>query len=224
MTNREIAELLRNVAASYSIKDEKKHYFQIVAYQKAADAIESSPTEVKDLVKMGKIEELQGVGPSIREHLEELLEKGSVQHFSSVMKTIPSAVFPLLDIPSFGPKKAYKLVTHFKLNNPNTVIKDLKKIAENGKIARLEGFGKKSEELILQTISEYEAGVKKDIRMVLPYAYGIAEKILSYMKKSSAVRDVYPLGSLRRMKETIGDVDIAVASNEPAEALLHFVS
>lgn len=224
MNNKQIAHLLRNVAASYSIKDEKKHYFQIIAYQKAADAIEATPTEVKDLVKMGKIEELQGVGPSIRQHLEELLKKGSVQHFDTVMKGVPPAVFPLLDIPSFGPKKAYKLVTHFKLKNPDTVIDDLKKIAQSGKIASLEGFGKKSEELILQVITEYEAGVKKNVRMVLPYAYGIAEKILSYMKKSPAVRDIYPLGSLRRMKETIGDVDIAVASNEPIKILKHFVS
>src|SRR3989344_432770 len=135
MNNRQIAQLLRNVAASYGITDEKKHYFQIIAYQKAADAIENNTTEVKDLIKEGKIGELQGVGPSIRAHLEELIEKGSVQHFSSVMKTVPPAVFPLLDIPSFGPKKAYKLVTHFKLNNQKSVISDLKKIAESGKIA-----------------------------------------------------------------------------------------
>lgn len=224
MNNRQIAQLLRNVAASYGIKDEKKHYFQIIAYQKAADAIEESPTEVKDLVMMGKIEELQGVGPSIRKRLEELMKKGNVQHFSTVMAAIPQAVFPLLDIPSFGPKKAYKLVTHFKLKNPGSVIADLKKIAESGKIAELEGFGNKSEELILQAIKEYEDGVKKNVRMVLPYAYGIAEKMLSYLKKSPHVREAHPLGSLRRMKETIGDVDIAVSSRAPSEVLDHFVA
>ncbi|MBI4096966.1 MAG: hypothetical protein HY428_00940 [Candidatus Levybacteria bacterium] len=224
MNNWQIAQLLRNVAASYGIKDEKKHYFQIIAYQKAADTIEESPTEVKDLVKEGKIEELQGVGPSIRKHLEELMKKGNVQYFSTVMATIPQAVFPLLNIPSFGPKKAYKLVTHFKLNNPVTVIADLKKIADRGKIAELEGFGKKSEELVLQAIKEYEEGVKKNVRMVLPYAYGIAEKMLSYLKKSPHVREAHPLGSLRRMRDTIGDVDIAVASSAPSEVLDHFVA
>lgn len=224
MNNRQIASLLRNVAAAYSIKDERKHYFQIIAYLKAADAIESSPTEIKDLVKEGKAVNLQGVGPSIQKHLEELIEKGNVQHFSSVMKEVPAAVFPLLEIPSFGPKKAYKLVDHFKLKNPETVISDLKKIAEIGKVADLEGFGKKSQELILQAIKEYEEGIKKNVRMVLPYAYGVAEKILSYLKKSPAVLQAHTLGSLRRMKETVGDVDIAVASKEPEKVLDHFVA
>lgn len=153
--------MLRNVAAAYAIKNEKKYYFQMLAYQKAADVIESSPTEVKELIHEGKIESLQGVGPAIRKHLEELIKNSSVKHFESITNDIPQAVFPLLDIPSFGPKKAYKLVERFKFQNPDTVIDDLKREAEQGNVATIDGFGKKSEDLILQAISEYEAGVKK---------------------------------------------------------------
>src|SRR6266704_2777478 len=98
MTNAEISKILRNVAASYAIKDEKKYRFQIIAYQKAADTIEHSPTEVKELLHEGKLKELPGVGPSIQSHLQELIQTGKVKHFEEILKDIPRAFFTLLDI------------------------------------------------------------------------------------------------------------------------------
>lgn len=224
MSNQEIATLLNNVAASYAIKDEKKYKFQILAYQKAADAIENSPSEVKDLLQEGTITEIAGIGPSLRSHLEELVKTGKVKRFEEVMKGIPQAVFPLLLIPSFGPKKAYRLVTHFKFTDPDTVIDSLYNKATNGEIESLEGFGKKSQEDILRAIEEYRMGVTKTARMVLPFATELAEKMVSYLKKSPDVIEVYPLGSLRRRKDTIGDVDLAVATNAPDKVLKHFVA
>lgn len=222
MSNKQISQLLRDVAASYAIKNEAKFRFQIIAYQKAADAIEESTSEVKDLIAEGKLESLPGVGPSIRQHLEELAKTGKVKHFESVTKDIPPAVFPLLHIPSFGPKKAYRLVSHFHLTDPETVIKDLEKLADEGKIAELEGFGAKSQEDIKKAISEYGKGVDKTTRMVLPFANDLAEKLLAYMKKFPDVIEAYPLGSLRRRKETIGDIDLAVATHEPQKVLDYF--
>src|SRR6185369_7388060 len=110
VTNSEVSKLLRNVAAGYSIKDEKKYRFQIIAYEKAADSLESSPTELRELYKEGKLDAIPGVGPSIQASLEELLTTGKVKHFETILKDIPEAVFPLLDVPTFGPKKAYRLV------------------------------------------------------------------------------------------------------------------
>src|SRR5437868_3259975 len=111
MTNAQIAKLLRDVAAAYKIKDEKKFRFQIIAYERAADAIESSTSEIKDLFENGKLIALSGIGPSIAAHLEELIKTGTVKRFDEVLKDIPSTVFPLLDVSSIGPKKAYRLVT-----------------------------------------------------------------------------------------------------------------
>lgn len=223
MNNKEIAQLFRNVAAAYAIKNEKKFYFQLLAYQKAADTIENSPTEVQDLYKEGKLDELSGIGTSIKTRLDELFRTGKVSHFESVMHDVPPAVFPLLDIPSFGPKKAYKLVQHFHFTNPDTVVTELKAAAEAGKVASIEGFGEKSEDLILKALSEYDEGVKKNVRMVLPFANELAEKIISYLKKSPDVVEVYPLGSLRRKLPTIGDVDLAVSTRNPEKVLEHFV-
>lgn len=223
MTNAEIATLLRNVAAAYTIKDEKKFRFQIIAYQRAADAIDNATSEVNDLFKEDKLESLPGVGPSIRQHLEELIRNGKVKHFQELMEGLPESVFALLDVPSFGPKKAYKLVTTFKLNDPVSVIADLEKIAKEGKIASIEGFGQKSQSDILQAIQEYKLGRAKTKRMVLPFASELAEKVLAYLKTSKAVIQAQPLGSLRRNLSTVGDIDFAVATNFPDEVIKHFI-
>lgn len=224
MTNSEISRLLNNVASAYAIDDEKKFRFQILAYRKAADAIEHTTTEIKELAKEGKLEALPGVGPSIKSHLEELLKTGKVKHFDEVLSKIPRAVFPLLDVPGFGPKKAYKLVKEFGLKNPDSVIADLVKIAKQGKIAKLESFGEKSQQDVLRAFEEYAKGKTKTARMVLPYANELAKKMIDYLLKSKEVKEAHTLGSLRRKKSTVGDIDIAVSSKNPKGAIDHFTS
>lgn len=224
MTNQEIANLLRNIAASYSIKDDRKFRFQILAYQKAAETIANSPLELYDLYREDKLQVLPGIGVTIRDRLIELFKTGHVKHFDFVLKGIPESVFTLIDIPKFGPKTAYKLTIKFSLKNPKTVVDDLIKAAKKGKIAKIEGFGEKSEKDLLQSLLEYKRGKNKASRMVLPYASEIAENLLEYLKKSKYVIQAYTLGSLRRMKPTIGDVDIAVASDKPKEVIEHFVN
>lgn len=224
MSNQQIAKLFRQVAASYSIKDDKKFRFQILAYQKAAETIANSPSELEDLYHEGKLESLPGIGVTLRERLEELFKTGHVRHFDFVFKDIPEAIFTLIDIPKFGPKTAYKLAIEFSLGDPKTAVDELIKAAQAGKIAKLEGFGEKSEKDLLQSLLEYKKGKNKSSRMVLPFAYELAENILEYLKKSKYVSQVYTLGSLRRMKPTIGDVDIAVASDNSKGVIAHFVN
>lgn len=224
MSNQQIAKLLRNVAAAYTIKDEKKFRFQIIAYQRAADVIVNTPEELKNLYKEKKLDTIPGVGIGIRTHLEELFKTGKVKHFDWVLKGIPDSVFILIDLPSFGPKKAYRLVKEFSLKNPNTVVDDLAHIAKQGKIAKIEGFGEKSQADILRAISEYKLGMGKLRRMVLPFAHEVAQRLLKYLRASKFVLRAEPLGSLRRMKETIGDIDIAVATKNPKEVIEYFVN
>ncbi|HKC14865.1 MAG TPA: PHP domain-containing protein [Patescibacteria group bacterium] len=224
MSNQEIAGLLKNIAAAYSIKDDKKFRFQIIAYQKAADTIAHLNTEIVEFYKNNTLDTIPGVGASIKSHLEELMKTGRVKRFEWVLKDIPEAVFPLLDIPSFGPKKAYALVKHFNLKDKATVIDDLEKLAKEGKIASLAGFGQKSQADILRAIQEFREGKGKTTRMVLPYAQEVADRLVEYLKKSEYVERVEPLGSLRRKVATVGDIDLAVASNNPKAVLDYFVS
>jgi len=222
MSNQEIAKLFRDIAAAYSIKNPRKFYFQILAYQKASEAVAATTVELKDLYKEDKLDTLSGIGTTIKSRLEELFKRGRVSHFDSVLSGIPKSVFALINIPSIGPKKAYKLATYLSLDNPKDVVGKLIDKAKKGEIAKIPNFGEKSEQDILQALLEYKAGKTKATRMVLPYAGEVAEKILSYLKSSPAVVKAVPLGSLRRMMPTVGDIDIAVATNKPKEAIEHF--
>src|SRR3990167_11340441 len=111
ITNLQIAELLRDVAASYQLKDQNKYKFQIIAYQRAADAVEHATSELKDLWDDGKLEEVPGVGPSIAAHLDELFKTGTSKHFKEVMEGIPPEAFRLTELPGIGIKTAMKMIT-----------------------------------------------------------------------------------------------------------------
>jgi DNA polymerase (family 10) len=224
MNNHEIAELFRDVAAAFSIKNERKFYFQIVAYRNAAESIDLLTTQLKDLYKEGKLQTVQGIGVTIKSRIEELFKKGKVAHFEAVLRGIPKSVFVLMRVPSIGPKKAYKLAEKLALNDPKTALEDLIIKAKSHKIAQIPSFGEKSEQDILRAILEYKKGKGKTNRMTLPYATEISDKILTYLNQSKYVNKAVSLGSLRRMMSTIGDVDIAVATDKPNEVIEHFTA
>ncbi len=221
MTNAEIAELLRRMAAAYQILGENR--FRIIAYERAADSVEHSTSELKDLWDDGKLGEVPGVGQAIAGYLDELFQTGKIRHFEAVMKRVPAAVFPLLSVPGLGPKKAYKLVNELKLKSPGAVIGDLETAAKNGKIAPIPGFGAKSQADILESIAVYRRGQIKENRMVLPEADRVASEIMTYLKKLAAVLRVDSLGSLRRQAATIGDIDLSVATKKPQVVVDYFV-
>ncbi|OGM01919.1 hypothetical protein A2115_00410 [Candidatus Woesebacteria bacterium GWA1_41_8] len=216
MTNLEIAELLRAIAASYQLKGEDKNRFRIIAYQHAADAVEHASSELKDLWDEGKLEEIPGIGKSIAQHLDELFRTGKSKHFEQVMKGLPPAMFELMEVPGIGAKTAYKLVSTLKIAS----LDQLEKAAKEGRIAGIEGFGQESQSDILKSIQEVKGRTK---RHLLPYAAYIAEEVINWLRSSSAVKKVDPLGSLRRKASTVGDVDIAVSTDRPDEVLEHFV-
>jgi len=218
MSNTEIADLLRSVAAAYQIIDDKKNRFKIIAYEKAADAVEHLSSEAKDLWDDGKLDEVSGIGPNIGGHLGEIFKTGSSQHFHNLLKEIPSAVFELIKLPGVGPKNGLHLVK--KLNIKKNPLDMLMKHAMSGKIAKLEGFGLDSQNAIIKAIEEFKN--KGEKRMLLPYALSNAQLIIEWMKRSKVVKRVDVLGSLRRRNSTVGDIDIAVATDSPKEALEHF--
>lgn len=223
-SNKQISHLLRSIAASYLLKNENR--FKIVAYEKAADSVEGLTRELKDIWQERKLDEVEGIGPSIGSHLDEYFRTGRSKHFDSVLKKIPSGVFELMKIPTIGPKKAFKLVKMLHLERSKEVISDLKKASLAGKVAKLDTFGEKSQEDILSAIALHEKRSIKEERMPLPYAFEIAGDIIYYLKKLPAVQRADALGSLRRMVATIGDIDIAVQADEDKANLIvsHFVN
>lgn len=222
MTNKELSQLLKNMSAAYLILGENR--FKIIAYDKAADSLEFMTQEVKEIWEQGKLEEVPGIGKGIAVNLDELFKTGKSTHFEDVLSKVPQSIFPLLLVPGIGPKKAYKLVTTFQLNNPKTVVEDLEKVALSHKIAVLEGFGEKSEQVILSGIESYKKGQIKENRMSLPDADRVAQEILTYLRNHPHVKRADLLGSLRRNVSTIGDIDIAVITDKPEEVVEHFVA
>ena len=217
MTNLQIAELLRAIAASYQLKDANKNKFRIIAYQRAADAVEHASSELKDLWDDGKLEDVPGIGESISAHLDELFRTGTSKHFEAVMKGLPPAMFELMEVPGIGAKTAFKLVKELKIGS----VGELEKAAKQGKISGLGGFGEQSQSDIVKSIEETKGRTK---RQLLPRASGIAAGVIGWLKKDKSVKEADPLGSLRRRASTVGDIDIAVASDKPGEVLNHFTS
>ncbi len=209
-TNLQVAQLLRKVAAAYTIK--KDNPFQIAAYQSAADAIEHATSEIKDLWQEKKLDTIPGVGEHLKAYLGELFKTGKVSHFDSVIRKVPRQTFEFLEIPGIGPKTAYKLAKSGVKN-----VSDLKSKLEARKLV---DFSEKLSEKILQGISEYSA---RDQRLLLPDAARIAEQVLTWLKTSPAVKRADPLGSLRRQVATVGDIDFAVSSETPQKVITHFL-
>lgn len=220
MTNRDVANILREVAAAYIVKGENR--FKIIAYEKAADNIEHSTQSIEEVWKEGKIKQIPGIGPNLSQHLDELFSKGSVKHFEIEKKGLPKAMFTLLNLPGFGAKTAFKLAKELNIKDSDDPTKKLKEAAKAGKIASIEGFGEKSEDEIIASIESYSKKEAKLTRLLLPHAMDISESVIKFIEKSSSVHDVYPLGSLRRMVATIGDIDIAVSSDDPKTVIDHF--
>ena len=219
MSNLEIAEFLRSIAAAYQLKNKDKNKFRIVAYQRAADAIEHLTSEAKDLWDDGKLKEISGIGASIEKHLDEIFRTGKSKHFDSVAKGIPPATFELMKVSGIGAKTAFKLAKQLKIKEAKGAIRKLEKAIKEGKVLGIEGFGEQSQVAIEKSVKEAKS---KKRRLLLPYATNVADEIIEWIKKEKSVKSVDVLGSLRRKTSTIGDIDIAIATHSPIKVLDHF--
>src|SRR3990167_2178133 len=224
-SNKETAQNLRNVAAAYTLKGEKENRFRIIAYEKAADAVEHLSRELRDVWQDGKLYKVPGIGPGIGSSLEEYFERGESKHFNEILRGIPESVFILMKVPGIGPKRAFRLVMKFGLTDRETVIDDLLNVARSNKISSLEGFGQKSQEDIIEGLEVYQKRDRRQERMPLPYAFELSEEVIDYLKQIPEVKRADALGSIRRRVSTIGDVDIAAVADdvESKKIIAHFL-
>ena len=221
MSNLEIAKLFRAVAAAIQVKDKSPNArFRVISYESAADSIEHATSEVKDLWDDNNLSAIPGIGKSIAERLDELFRTGKVESFEDLMGDLPQGMYEFLNIVGVGPKSAYKLAKELKIDKAEGALAKLEKAAIDGKIREIEGFGKESERDILEGIKNIK---DKSSRMLLPHAQEIADEIIEYMKQIPEVKRAETLGSLRRQVSTIGDVDVAIASNEPKKVIEYWL-
>jgi len=219
-TNQEIANLFYRIANILDIQGEI--VFKVVAYRRAADAIEHLGRDVRAIWNGDpkNLREIPGIGKEISEKIDEILRTGELAYYKKISKGVPPGIFDLLQIPDVGPKTVARLWNELKI----TDVAKLEKAARAGKLRALKGFGAKSEEKILAGI-EQQRRKKSSTRVLLGVAYPFAQSIIAALRAScgDAIHDIAPAGSLRRMKPTIGDLDILVASDDPEKIIDAFV-
>ena len=217
MKNSEVARILRNISILIDMDDVP---FKPRAYEKAALTIEALEEDVEQTYTKGGLKALKqipGVGESIAEKIEELVKTGKLKYYEELSKKAPVDLETLSSIEGLGPKKIKVLWQKLGIKN----IDDLEKAALAHKISELPGFKKKTEANILNGI---EFAKKSKGRYILGFTLPLIREIESRLKTCPDVKKVMAAGSVRRMKETIGDVDFLVVSDKPGEVADFFVS
>jgi DNA polymerase (family 10) len=201
MDNKQIARILRETAQLLEIDGAIIGRYR--SYEKAAELIDGLPESIEQLVKEPeKLEELPGIGERMVEHLQEIVNTGDYALRKKLLKKYPATILDLLQLQSLGPKKVAFLWSNFKAGT----VADVEKIAKEGKLRDLPGFGEKSEQNILKAVEVFK---KTSGRFHIDTAEAAAAEIIAHIKKAGkAVEDVTPAGSLRRGKETVGDLDL----------------
>ena len=215
MKNQEIASMFFEIA---DILEMKNIQWKPRAYRQAARAIESLPRDINEIYKRGGIKllkEIPGVGESIAKKIIEYLRTGKVKNFEKLKKQVPSHIEILMKIPGMGPKKLIKLNKILKIST----VKELKQAALQHKIAKIPGFGFKSEQDILEGIGLMKKSRGKTLLMI---AQKQANKIINQLKKLPAVKKISVAGSLKRKKPLVRDIDIIVSSNNPKKVIEAF--
>jgi DNA polymerase (family 10) len=213
MKNKELAGIFDRIADALEFKGEM--VFRILAYRKAARVLDDLVEDVEVLYRAGKLDELPGIGAGIAKKIAEYLETGKMKKYAEVTKGIPDSLLNLLDIQNLGPKTLALANKKLKVKT----LADLKKVIANGKLAELPQMGEKKAENIRKGIELYEKGHE---RLSIAVAETVATEIVAYLKNKTRAKDISPAGSLRRWKETIGDVDILVTGKKGAEIVKAF--
>jgi DNA polymerase (family 10) len=214
MTNQQLAETFRTIADLMEIKGE--NIYKILAYRKAADSLSNLGQDVNEIWKEGKLTEVDGVGKAIAEKIEELLTTGHLGFLERLEAEVPPSLAEMLKVPDLGPKK----VAIFWKQLGVTDLAGLESAAREGKLRSLPGMGEKSEAKVLAGI---ESLSRRSNRIPLGRAWPFAQELIAYLKQASGVEAVEVGGSLRRMRSSVGDIDVLAAAHDSKAVMDAFV-
>ncbi|MEK7851030.1 MAG: DNA polymerase/3'-5' exonuclease PolX, partial [Deltaproteobacteria bacterium] len=217
MENLDIAKIFYEIADLLEIKGENP--FRIRSYRNAGLVIEGLPVNIKSIVERNEeeLEEIPGIGESLHEKIVEILKTGKCRFHQELLKELSPTLLDLLKVSGVGPKKVKLFYDQLGIKS----IEALEKAAMAGKLRGLPGMGEKSEEKILKGIESLK---KQAGRFGLVIGLSYANQIAEYLNKIPGVIDVVPAGSLRRWKETIGDLDILVTCKKGSAVMERFVA
>ncbi len=213
MNNAEIAQSLHEFA---DLMDLRGDVFKRNAYRRAARSVESLEQDIRQVIEEGRLEEVPGVGKGIAMKIVEIMETGTSQELEELRASFPPGLAEMMRVPDIGPRTAARLYRELGVSD----LEELKRAATEHRIRRLPGFGERSEMNILQGIDLVE---RQGSRMLLSTALIKGEAMVEHVR-SSGFHLASVAGSMRRMMETVGDVDILVGTDRPGEAMKAFVS
>ncbi|MFZ5641758.1 MAG: DNA polymerase/3'-5' exonuclease PolX [Bacillota bacterium] len=212
--NLKAAWVLEDIAHLLELKDE--NIFKVKAYHRAARAIANLTEDLADIMARGELDEIPGVGKNIAEKLQELLTTGKLAYYDRLKEEIPTGLVEITNVPGVGVKMARQLYQKMGIST----VDELEAAAKAHKIRELPGLGSKMELNILRGIEMLRT---KGGRTIISIAYNVAEGFLGFLRSLPGVQQAESAGSTRRMKETIGDIDLVAAAEDPAAIIEVFV-
>jgi DNA polymerase (family 10) len=216
MKNTAIAKVFQDMADLLELKGE--NVFKIRAYQRAARTIEHLPKEIEIMLQEGEdLQTIPGVGEAIAKKTIELVSTGKLHVYEELKSEFPEGITKLLEIPGIGPKTANRLSTELGIKS----VDDLEEAIKDGRVAGLLRLGDKTADNILQQI---EALRRKDQRIPIGEALPVVDEVLGALRPLPGVKNLTAAGSLRRFRETVGDIDLMGTADNPEEVINAFVN
>ncbi len=205
ISNQQLIETFRLIADLLEIKGEV--IYKILAYRKAADSLESLGRDAYDIWQEGKLTEIPGVGKAIAEKIDEIFSTGKLEFLEKLKSEVPPGLVEVLQVPDLGPKKTAMFWKELGITN----LSELEAAAQAGKLRGLPGMGEKSESRIIAGI---EAVGRRTDRIPLGKAWPFAQEMLAWLRTVPGVAAAEAAGSLRRMRSTLGDLDLLVGASD----------
>jgi len=213
MKNKEIAIIFSRIADALEIKGETG--FKVIAYRKASRILEDLTEDIEDISKEKRLQEISGIGSGIAKKIEEYLKTGYMKKFDEALSDIPEGLLELLNVQNVGGKTVHLAYKQLGVKS----IEDLKRVIDDGSLARLYGLGEKKVKNIKKGITIYEHAQE---RIHIFEAANIVEEVIDYLKEAPHIGRISPAGSLRRMRETVGDIDILATGKDGAKIIDYF--
>lgn len=213
MTNQDVAAALQTIGDILLIKGENR--FRVLAFQNAAESITNLGQDINAVYTAGELQSIPNVGKAIAADISQLLETGQIGYLEELKAEVPLGVVEMLQVPDMGPKKAARLWQELGI----TSLAELRAAAEAGKLRNLPGFGVKSEEKILHGIDllAQRGEQRTPLGLARPSVLNLAESLRAALP-AGAIDQIEPAGSVRRWKETVGDLDLLATLGPDAGA------
>lgn len=215
VSNQQLVETFRMIGDLLEIKGEV--IYKILAYRKAADSLENLGRDAYDIWQEGQLTEIPGVGKAIAEKMEEIFSTGKLEFLEKLKSEVPPGLVEVLQVPDLGPKKTAMFWKELGITN----LSELEDAARAGKLRSLPGMGEKSESRILAGIAA--VGRRTD-RTPLGKAWPFAQEMLAWLRTLPGVKAAEAAGSLRRMRNTVGDLDLLVGAEDWRPVMQAFIS